>query len=224
MPDSRTPSPEKELLKLIEESKIEPANIKKTTFIRQSRGIFSFGAWKGRFLFLKERLFKRRAISVYEYDLRWLNRILEFSILILAFYLVSSIFSSINNLKKVPSLTYRSRTDKPIIDFLEKSLLKKSVESYLEKVSQRDIFNIVVEKTKPSTSPKPTTESTLEALNNLKLVGISWSENPDAMIEDTKAMRTFFVKRGQMLGDFKIKAIYKDRVILSYGEQEFELK
>jgi type II secretory pathway component PulC len=109
------------------------------------------------------------------------------------------------------------------IDFLEGSILKKSGSYYVEKVAQRDIFNIEQKRT-ASASTRKSTGEIQEAVKNLKLVGISWSENPDAMIEDSRAMRTFFVKRGQMLGEFKVKAIYKDKVILEYNNEEIELK
>jgi len=38
---------------------------------------------------------------------------------------------------------------------------------------------------------------------SLKLVGISMSDNPDAMIEDTKLQKTYFVKMGSMVGDLR---------------------
>jgi hypothetical protein len=44
------------------------------------------------------------------------------------------------------------------------------------------------------------------------------------MIEDTKELKTFFVKRGEMVGDAKVQAIFKDKVVLSLGKEEFELK
>ena len=46
----------------------------------------------------------------------------------------------------------------------------------------------------------------------------------DAMIEDTQALRTFFVKRGQMLGQVKVEAIFKDKIILSCDGEEAELR
>ena len=71
---------------------------------------------------------------------------------------------------------------------------------------------------------KVVNQEVISAAQNFKLVGISWSNDPDAMIEDTKAKKTFFVKRGQMVGEFKVQAISRDKVILSYGQEEIELK
>ena len=227
MPQEREVSPEKQLLRLIEESKKDSVSVSKAKVSRQTKGIFSLRVWQARFLFLKERILrgKRDVSLVYEFDIKWVNRVLEFSVIFLGFYLVSNVFYAFNNLKKIPIInpSVAQATFKQI-DFLEGSILKKSSSYYVEKVGQRDIFNIEQKKPASTTVARQVTEATQEAVKNLKLVGISWSENPDAMIEDSRAMRTFFVKRGQMLGEFKVKAIYKDRVILEYNNEEIELK
>jgi len=44
------------------------------------------------------------------------------------------------------------------------------------------------------------------------------------IIEDTQAKRAYFLKRGQMINDFEVKAIFKDKVILSYQGEEIELR
>jgi type II secretory pathway component PulC len=44
------------------------------------------------------------------------------------------------------------------------------------------------------------------------------------MIENADEQKTYFVKRGQTLGDVKIEAILKDKVILSCLGQEVELR
>jgi type II secretory pathway component PulC len=64
----------------------------------------------------------------------------------------------------------------------------------------------------------------MEMTQNLKLVGISWSNDPDAMIEDTKTTRTFFVKRGQMISEVKVKDIARDKVVLTYDGEDIDLR
>ena len=44
------------------------------------------------------------------------------------------------------------------------------------------------------------------------------------MIEDKQSVKTFFVKRGQMIGPVKVEAIFKDKVVLSYEGEEIELR
>ena len=74
------------------------------------------------------------------------------------------------------------------------------------------------------TEMKVTSARILDATETLKLVGISWSNDPDAIIEDTKDTKTFFVKTGQKIGEVKVQAIFKDKVVLSYQGEETELK
>ena len=101
--------------------------------------------------------------------------------------------------------------------------MKKTAAYYFEKVAQRDIFKMGP-KPLPTEKQKVVSPVVTEATKNLKLVGISWSDNPDAMIEDTQAKRTFFLKRGQKIGKMKIQAIFRDKVILSYEDEEVILK
>jgi hypothetical protein len=54
-------------------------------------------------------------------------------------------------------------------------------------------------------------------------VGISWGETPIAMIEDTTKRETSFFKAGQFINEIQLKAILKDRVVLSYGDAEYDL-
>jgi hypothetical protein len=64
-----------------------------------------------------------------------------------------------------------------------------------------------------------------EAVQSLALVGISWSSNPDAIIEDKARQRTYFVKRGQEVGEgVKVEAIFKDHVVVTFEDREYELR
>ena len=114
---------------------------------------------------------------------------------------------------------------KTFLEPQEAASLKRTAAYYLDKISGRDIFKLGPKKSPVSNEPvKVINQAVIDAAQNFKLVGISWSNDPDAMIEDTAAKKTFFVKRGQVVGDFKVQAISKDKVILSYGQEEIELK
>ena len=58
----------------------------------------------------------------------------------------------------------------------------------------------------------------------MKLVGIAWSDNPDAMIEDTKVKKTYFVKQGDIINGVRIERIFRDKVVLTYKGEKIELK
>src|SRR3989338_4347464 len=70
------------------------------------------------------------------------------------------------------------------------------------------------------------TKRITELTKNLRLVGISWSADPDVMIEDTNMQRTFFLKKGQVMENInvKVEAVFKDKVVLSCDGEEAELR
>jgi type II secretory pathway component PulC len=78
---------------------------------------------------------------------------------------------------------------------------------------------------KISNTVKGPSSRIIEATQNLKLVGISWSNDPDVMIEDTQNHRTLFLKKGRLINnEIKVEAIFKDKVVLSYQGEEIELR
>lgn len=60
-------------------------------------------------------------------------------------------------------------------------------------------------------------------ISNLKLIGISMSDNPDAMIEDTATMKTYFCKNGDRVGEYTVEKINKSSVTLKKENSSFEL-
>jgi hypothetical protein len=106
--------------------------------------------------------------------------------------------------------------------------LLQSEDYYLKKVRARNLFNFADEPKKEKVNfkedeKKGPTELEIMA-KSLKLVGISWSDHPDAIIEDVKAKKTYFVKTGHKINEINVQAIYKDKVILNYRMQEVELR
>ncbi len=93
---------------------------------------------------------------------------------------------------------------------------------YLEMVQRRNIFSPVVLKSAESTDADAK-KLLVSLVGELKLVGISWSENPEAMIEDKKAKKTYFLKTGDMINKLQVEDISKDRVILSHDGKKMEL-
>ncbi|MBI5872828.1 MAG: hypothetical protein HZB36_01620 [Candidatus Omnitrophica bacterium] len=97
---------------------------------------------------------------------------------------------------------------------------------YLQEITPRNIFSLP---TPAAQAPSGKTSAQLEAAAaslaaDLKLVGIIWSDAPQAMIEDSKDGRTYLLNRGGKIKSGRVKDILKDRVILSYDDQEVELR
>lgn len=183
------------------------------TFQTQFLSFLSLSFWPVRFSALKESWKK-------QFDIKIINSFMVVCIFILSFYFVNNIFRSF---KKINKLEFRVSNDLRQAQGGKQISRLKDISFYLEKIENRDIF-----KMGPKTSTADINEvissKAAEATQNLKLVGIAWADDPDAIIEDTKQMRTFFVKKGQMIGDIKVESIFRDKVVLRYGEELIELR
>ena len=227
MAEDRPITPEKQLLSLIETNRQKAPDVQARAVKHHSMSLFSPGAWMGRVSFFKDNFRKWFGGGLYQLDIKVINRLLMAVIIMLTLYLGSTLYFSIFALTNTPRMKLTAQEARDQITGIQNfSVLKNAVSYYLEKVQQRDIFKIgaAPPPQQKAGGPKEPTPKIVEATQNLKLVGISWSKNPDAMIEDTAALRTFFVKRGQTIGRVKIEAIFKDKVVLSYEGEETELR
>ncbi|MEK6733157.1 MAG: hypothetical protein AABY55_05970 [Candidatus Omnitrophota bacterium] len=62
-----------------------------------------------------------------------------------------------------------------------------------------------------------------EILGNLNLLGIITGENNQAIIEDKNLKKTFFLYKGDSLGELKVYDIKSNMVILEYKGEKIEL-
>lgn len=225
---------EKQLLSIIENP--EGVNEFKMRARGGKRGpspLFSAAMWRERFFFLTDRikkLFSPASIkSLVEKNL--INRVLFFGALLAASYAIADFSYLLNYGERMEDLETR-RYEKSDSEFsLKFATEDKGEEYYLAKVGERNIFRMgyVVPEPEPEVpverearyNPIP---AIVELTQDLKLVGISWSDKPDALIEDAKAFRTFFVREGQMIGEVRVEQILKDKVVLKHGEDTVELK
>jgi hypothetical protein len=226
MAEERPSTPEKQLLKLIEEPKSKDSKVIQSA-AKRHRGLsfFSPGAWLGRIAFFKDKAgeLKLKGGALHADVVKLTNNVLSVSVFILSVYLITNFSFGMNSLKKTPNLKSGiADASKQAVTFGSSSPLKEA-SYYLEKVKQRDIFKMGAKKQEEKVAQADTSR-VKELTKDLRLVGISWSNDPDAMIEDTKATRTFFVKGGQMIGDVLVKQILRDKVVLSYETEETELR
>lgn len=136
---------------------------------------------------------------------------------------VSSVVAAIANIK-LPEVEYKTITKFEELSF------------YLGQIKKRDIFSIFQEKKKevpvkvvePVKAPEPPPVPVVpieEKAKNIKLIGISWGENPKAMIKNTNTQNVQFGSIGEKIDetDLTIKKILKDEVILISEGQEMSL-
>lgn len=155
----------------------------------------------------------------------FVNRVLAAGAAALFLYLMADAAASAVSLGRPLNLSPKKERAAASAPAAAASPLNESA-YYLQKVASRDIFKEASEaRPKKGVSEEPISPQDDPATSSLSLVGISWSSNPDVIIEDKERKRTYFVKRGQVVGDnVKVEAIFKDHVVLSHEGREFELR
>lgn len=218
-------TPEQQLLKLIENPNQASAPVESVK--REGKKLVSLPALQGRLDFWKgvsvKRWFSLKQFSQSPKGMERVNGVLKFLIFVMVIYSGYTLFGMVTGIKKASNLILPS--DKAAVDVLEPAMALQSVSYYLEKTKGRNIFTPVVPE-KPQTEEKPAVEVEEEnPFRNCNLVGIAWSDDPEAMVEDKGLGRTFFVRRGQLLANgLRVVTIFKDKVILSYKGKEYELR
>ena len=97
--------------------------------------------------------------------------------------------------------------------------LDVSIDDAVAQARRRNIFTFL-----PTKEEAASAVSAGPTLSNFKLVGILWSDSPQAMIENAKEQKTYFVAKGDRIGELDVKDIMRDKVILSKDEQDWELR
>ncbi|PIP38498.1 MAG: hypothetical protein COX19_12395, partial [Desulfobacterales bacterium CG23_combo_of_CG06-09_8_20_14_all_51_8] len=142
-------------------------------------GIFSSGAIGAGFSFLRDSLKGGfRPNSAFLLDLRYINRVLMVSVVVLLGYFVATLVNSTIAIKHIPDLQLNIRAD-PQSSLPDVNVLK-NLAQYLDKTRARDMFNPYSEavKDEPGKSEKQASSTILEATKDLTLVGIAWSNDP----------------------------------------------
>lgn len=223
-------TPERQLLNLIEgasgQSSLKTASVK-----RRSLSLLSSQAWASRVSFLKQEAVKwLKGSSSHGIDIRVVNKILSFCVFILFAYFMANIYICASNFRKAPDFNLKIKQPKNPVSDIQEAAVLRALTYYLERIRARDIFMMGAKPEQQDTGgkeiSKPSPSRVAEVTQGLRLVGISWSNDPDVMLEDTKAQKTYFLKKGQILdsNNVKVEAIFKDKVILSFEGAEIELK
>ena len=227
MPEKNV-SPEKRLLRIIEG---QPQASVRPTPGQFGKKYFSLSSVQGRLAFLRDRWKKRKTVAGRPadaaVDVRYVNAALQVAIALVAVWLVISGSLEYRRVQQVGTLELQALPASAQAASAEVASLIQPLQAYLDRVAARDIFSLAdtaQEKVAAAFQEKPENARVKELAATLKLVGISWSDAPDAIIEDSKAQRSYFVKQGAQVGEFTVHKILKDRVILKYFNEEVELR
>lgn len=218
-------TPEKQLLKLIEDPK--PEVLKAAQAKRLGKERFSLSALKGRLAFFQKFSFGKWANfqqgAGTASGIAGINTILKVLVVFLSLYQGYDVMAMVMKLNQASNLILEP--GKNVTIAVEQPAARKNISYYADKVATRDLFRLETVTEPPPRKPISKEVEVNTVAKNFSLVGIAWSDDPEAMIEDTASKRTHFVKRGQTIsGQVTVVTIFKDRVVLSYKDKEFELK
>lgn len=227
MAESRHPTPEKQLLNLIERPTSQ--DIERKQKERQNRGLFSLDLLKSRVISFAGQFKKNFDNGRESVDLKQINKVLRAGIILLLAYLALNFAFNYRRIKVKDSQLKNNEAKKSRALFLpgeepfEESFPKKDLAYYLDPIKKRNIFKFGVVEQKQD-KDNLGSGRIAKLAEGLKLVGISFSDFPEAMIESEKESKTYFAKEGDFVRQLSVKKIFKDYVVLEYEGEEYNLK
>jgi type II secretory pathway component PulC len=200
-------SPEEKLLRLIRDKKKQPAPAEKAKETPADRG-----SVKPSVNLPVDSLTTQKILP-------WLDALkaLQIIFLISCIFLVYAFvypFLFFRNIKITP-VTTEKKTDARVQNPTE----SKPFEYYLQAINDKKIFGNV----NTAEIQNPTVAANPDILSQINLVGIISGANPQAVIEDKKNQKTFYVSKGQYIGQFRVSDIQEGKVILEYNGQQYEI-
>lgn len=94
-------------------------------------------------------------------------------------------------------------------------------EYYSEPLKDRQIFSSPASQGQERQTVLPVVGA--DSIKDINLIGIISGENPQAIIEDKKTQKTYYVKKGESMGAFQVEEIQEGKVTLSYMSEKFDL-
>jgi len=204
-------TPEERLLKIIESPGIQKAKV----YLGAKAKAINLKTLISR---IKNFRFDKNIIK--KIDLRLANKIAASFCGFITLFLIFDFFRVGANLKSRFEKTLQA-SKVAIIEEKKVTLTNVDIEEVLAQAKRRNVFTFLPAPAKAEASLSP---NITEIISNLKLVGIIWSNSPQAMIENAKEQRTFLLSQGEQIGQVKIKKIFQDKVVIEVEGQEQELR
>lgn len=229
------PTPEEQLLKLIEGQGAPGSSSPQTGKARRAGKPFDplsgFRKFSGMFEYWRNHFQKKSSTGTAlqleaALDIKWLNRALIVMVMLTLGYLVMDLaFFKPGR----PDIFSNVSVTEPVFSAGQgMGIQGKESSFYLDGVKRRNPFLPA-----GTATPTGTEEESLpgtggsniitEMLQGYKLVGISWGDEPLAMLEESATGRTYFLKKDQEFKGIKVQQIDKERVRLTFEGQEAEL-
>lgn len=146
-----------------------------------------------------------------------LSKIIRIAFVLSCIYLIVSLIYPWVALRKIR--LPKAVPEKSLEIELGQKVEVKPYEFYLEGIKGHQIFSSA-----PSGGPGgPVSAVNVDLMKDINLVGIISGENPQAVIEDKKSQKTYYVTKGQFIGEYQVEDIQEGKIIVNYRGQRFEL-
>lgn len=149
------------------------------------------------------------------FSLAW--KIIRIIFILSCIYLVISFISPPKEIK----ITAPSKIKKTPIYEKETTFTQgQPLDFYLEPAKRRQIFISAAEQ---QSAQQPLKQVNKDLIKDINLVGIITGDNPQAVIENKKTQKSYYLYKGGYIDEFQVEDILEGKVILKYDNQKFEL-
>ena len=209
-------TPEERLLKIIEKKGVgsgsgEVEIQRQKASLERKRWFFSF----------KNMRFSDLSLEPPAFTLQFVNKMLIIAAILFTLVFVFDFLRDKASLRK----NFTSVTGVPTISEVEikkGSGPKISLATALKETRTRNMFTLTPETIFEDKKEKE--KIIRKDIRDLKLVGILWSSDPQAMVEDVKNSKTYLLSTGDVISRWKVSRIDRDKVVLLGEEGEMDLR
>ncbi|MDD5449605.1 MAG: hypothetical protein PHO42_03295 [Candidatus Omnitrophica bacterium] len=166
---------------------------------------------------------EKRAPFEFKRFLKWenLNVLLMVVLAGLLFYFVPSFIKGSQN--ATSDLETKIKTlEKPAPQKIEEPA-RPPFNYYSESVGARNIFSPAIKDDSQGQAPQEEGPKLEDIKSQLSLLGVVSGAEPQAIIEDKRTQKTYFLNKGSTFDDIRVGDILENKVILFYKDKEFEL-
>lgn len=159
---------------------------------------------------------------------RAVNRVLMVLFVVAGLLVLNELVGGQNFLSKSQNVQIDKKTVKTVMSESNTIPSISGVDYYTAKAKKRNIFQPFKEgESKSVVEASGENQRMADQVRNLRLVGIAWFETVDSasvMIEDLDKKTTYFLMKGDKMGDIYVKTIYADSVKLGHDNEEIIIR
>jgi hypothetical protein len=163
----------------------------------------------------KERMSILKGIG--SHNLILINRLILLCVFAGLLFLLLDLYSTPTDISQITPLLSANKTE-----FSLETKEKKPYSYYQQEISKRNLFKADAAEARVN-KVVPTGQTFKELVKDLQLLGIMSGDKPQAIIEDKKLNKTYFLNIGDYLGEIKLDAISSDNVTLEFNGEKITL-